>query len=166
MVGNVTVIDNSDAVNKFYDTIRKTDLSNLKNVRSGAYTTSQYFLLQLRNTIGYEFSEMRIACTKVHHGRKVDVAFMGQMVADLLARNAERSLTRDVDYRSLSNVQSKLMSSNSNLKKPFDVYLFKFPIIIPLDIGISIFSDDLMLCDDISTDLGFGAAGTWKFYIR
>ena len=166
MVGNVTVIDNSDAVNKIYDTIRKAYLSNLKNVRSGAYTTTQDFLNQLRDTIGYKFSEMRIACTKVHHGRKVDVAFMGQMVDDLLARNAERSLTRDVDYRSLSNDQSRLMGANSNLRKQASAYLFNYPIIIPYDSHINIFNGNRMECDDYNTDFDFGAAGTWEFYIK
>ena len=165
MFGNVTVIDDSDAVNKKYTAIRDSNLSNLKNVRSGAYTGSQTLLRELRNTIGYKYSEMRIACTKVHHGRKVDVAFMGQMVDDLLARNVGRNLTRDVDYRSLSNDQSRLMSTSGNLRKRDEAHLFLFPIQSD-NIIINIYRRSQMECDDYHTDSGFTAAGTWKFYIK
>lgn len=71
MVGNVTVINDADAENKVFEIVKREGIENLHLVSNGAYTATYGFLRKLRNTMGYQFEEMRISCTKKWHGRKV-----------------------------------------------------------------------------------------------
>ena len=167
MVGNVTVNDENDVQSKKLSQIHSYGISYLKNVRTGAYVAQIDFLVNLRDNLGYKFSEMRIGCTKASHGRQVDIAFLGQLVEDLLIPNAARDISVEGgDFRPLPNDNSLLTDAakGATARKKKGASFYYLPInkhgFVQIDIS------SRMECDDHNSDDVFGVAGNWKFYVK
>ena len=71
MFGHATVKSESEAEEVDYETIKSDNFTQLSNVVGGRYLLSMDGLNQLSKV--YDFTQIRIRCTKPYHGRTLDI---------------------------------------------------------------------------------------------
>ena len=105
MVSNLTIYDASEAPNRIYDLIKKTQLTSLKDGRTGAYALAYETLRELRTQNA--FNEIRVKCRKEIFGKLVHVAFNNvDQLVDIDPMEA-RIITQGTDFRFLPGDEFK-----------------------------------------------------------
>eukprot|EP00111_Clytia_hemisphaerica_P020375 TCONS_00060014-protein len=103
LVANLTISDVSEAPNLHYDLIKKTQLTSLQEVRTGAYALAYETLRNLRTQNA--FSEIRIKCRKAVFGKLVHVVLMNvDQFVGIVSKNQKLEGT---DFRFLPDDEFK-----------------------------------------------------------
>ena len=172
MVSNLTISDASQAPNRIYDVIKKTQLTSLKDVRTGAYALAFETLRELRTQNA--FNEIRVKCRKEVFGKLVHVAFnnVDQLVG--IDPMESRTITQGRDFRFLPGDEFESFYSAYTVFKKGSEHLYGHSMYISGVALVALINDPgrfecgdyVSVSPSVVPGYTYDPVGNWQYYVR